>query len=95
MKASEIIPKLQSRIDLRRNRIRAYEVDVSFYKTYIKERGLDTHGTREHIKVLRNQLATLVSEQVLDKRLYGMALDVEREVRFYVTMFDSMTPEFE
>lgn len=81
-----VLPKLQSRIDRRRNCIRDYEVAIRGTKLYIVDRrntGYFYGDLSEHLGELRAELAALVADQKLDKKLYGMALMVAGQDRFF------------
>lgn len=95
-----ILSALQSRIDKRRNEIRSTEALIADDKAFIQSQRAEGHlasaqGYREFVlKPTKASLVSLVKEQKLDKKLYLMALNVEREDRFYDMMFDSIDTEF-
>lgn len=77
----EMLSQLQSRIDNRRNHITYIEKVIAEDKAivkYLRDQG-DHGGAKGYHQVFvveaKRDLAEVVKEQKLDKRLYGIALD--------------------
>jgi hypothetical protein len=73
--------QLQSRISLRRNKIRHFEASIEMFKYC---------GCYNEAKLFRDMVKNLAKEQVLDKKLYAFILEAEYDIKTLDLMLDTM-----